>query len=336
MRILVLTNMYPPHAYGGYEYLCRDAAERWQAQGHDVVVLTSTVRVAGAEEVSPGVVPVWRSLQLYWDDHVILRPPPWRRLRWELGNKRVLDRVIDEFRPDVVSAWAMGATSLGLLSRAHRRGLPVVLVLADEWPVYGPALDGWLRMFARRRLAGRVAQALTGLPTLPPRLDTIGPACFASDALRTAVRARSPWSFPNSTVVHLGIETREFAAAGQRGLDAGSETASASGGSPPVERPWQWKLLYVGRIDRRKGIDVAVRALALCPPAATLSIVGRGDDEVREELAQLATELGLADRVTFDHVPRDELAAVYRAADAFIFPPTWEEPFGLVPLEAMA
>ena len=33
---------------------------------------------------------------------------------------------------------------------------------------------------------------------------------------------------------------------------------------------------------------------------------------------------------------REELPAAYRAADVFVFPSTWSEPFGLVPIEAMA
>src|ERR1051325_10801161 len=45
---------------------------------------------------------------------------------------------------------------------------------------------------------------------------------------------------------------------------------------------------------------------------------------------------GLTDRVAFDVVDRSELASRYRDSDVFVFPTIWEEPFGLVPLEAMA
>ena len=49
------------------------------------------------------------------------------------------------------------------------------------------------------------------------------------------------------------------------------------------------------------------------------------------------TELGLGGRrVRFDEVPRSQLAMRYRDADALVFPSEWEEPFGLVPVEAMA
>jgi hypothetical protein len=42
MRALVITNLYPPHALGGYELSCRDVVDRWRAAGHDVEVLTTT------------------------------------------------------------------------------------------------------------------------------------------------------------------------------------------------------------------------------------------------------------------------------------------------------
>ena len=47
-------------------------------------------------------------------------------------------------------------------------------------------------------------------------------------------------------------------------------------------------------------------------------------------------DLGLDDRVRFAHTSRDRLGDVYSAADAVVFGVEWSEPFGLVPLEAMA
>ena len=40
------------------------------------------------------------------------------------------------------------------------------------------------------------------------------------------------------------------------------------------ERPWRWRLLYVGRVERRKGVDVAIRALARLPEEDELLISG--------------------------------------------------------------
>ena len=100
-------------------------------------------------------------------------------------------------------------------------------------------------------------------------------------------------------------------------------------------------LLFVGRIQPLKGLDVAVRALAQLPQRdAVLVVVGGasgadGDAEVRRVHA-LADELGVADRVRFvPPQPHHLLSSWYRAADVSIVP-SRSESFGLVALEAAA
>jgi phosphatidyl-myo-inositol dimannoside synthase len=98
-------------------------------------------------------------------------------------------------------------------------------------------------------------------------------------------------------------------------------------------------LLTVARLwsgDPYKGVDVTIRALpeiARAQPTVKYLVVGRGDDQPR--LAQLAQDLGVADRVIFaGFVPTTELAAHYRLADGYVMPS--QEGFGIVYLEAMA
>jgi len=100
-------------------------------------------------------------------------------------------------------------------------------------------------------------------------------------------------------------------------------------------------VLFVGRIQPLKGVDVAVRALAaLRDPSAVLVIVGgpSGPDGDHEEAAMhaLVAELGIAHRVRFvAPQPHDELVSWYRAADVCVVPSRTES-FGLVALEAAA
>jgi glycosyltransferase involved in cell wall biosynthesis len=84
-------------------------------------------------------------------------------------------------------------------------------------------------------------------------------------------------------------------------------------------------------------VATAIESLPRLPPAATLRIVGEGDEPYRQELQALAARLGVADRVRFEPARAPEaLPEVYRGADAVLFPVQWAEPWGLVPLEAMA
>jgi D-inositol-3-phosphate glycosyltransferase len=100
-------------------------------------------------------------------------------------------------------------------------------------------------------------------------------------------------------------------------------------------------LLFVGRIQPLKGLDVAVRALAaLEDPRALLVVVGGasgrdGRSEV-ERIDKLAATLGVADRIRFtDPQPHHLLSTYYRAADVVLVP-SRSESFGLVALEAAA
>jgi glycosyltransferase involved in cell wall biosynthesis len=106
------------------------------------------------------------------------------------------------------------------------------------------------------------------------------------------------------------------------------------------------RILSVGRLVPRKGVDTVIEALALLRDRGfadtELLIVGGGGntgsdtDPESTRLALLAADLGLRGHVKFlGQVPREDMPAIFRSADAVVCTP-WYEPFGIVPLEAMA
>lgn len=125
-------------------------------------------------------------------------------------------------------------------------------------------------------------------------------------------------------VIPFGIPTERFAPA--PGLLARAAELRSAHDRPVV--------LFVGRLVYYKGVDVLVRAMADVP--ADLVCIGRGPLE--PELRELASGLGIADRVTFlPPQPDEELAAWFRAADVFCLPSVARsEAFGLVQIEAHA
>lgn len=318
--VLALTNMYPPHAFGGAEMVCRDVMTRFRDRGWRTSVLTTDLRLQGVDDaLDERRSGVFRDLRFYWNDHRLLRPSVLRCAVIERHNHRALARALDTVQPDVISVWTVGAMSLSLLTVLVDAGIPMVFCVCDDWLVYGPDLDPWTRRFASRPRLASIAERVAGVPARVADLGSAGTFCFVSGATEARAEEKSRWTFPDAHVVHHGVDITEFP------LDR-----------EPAARPWTWKLLYVGRLDRRKGIETAIRALAPLPPEATLTIMGRGDPAEEERLHALVARLDAADRVLFSHCGRDQLREVYASADVLIFPSVWTEPFGLTPLEAMA
>ena len=130
-------------------------------------------------------------------------------------------------------------------------------------------------------------------------------------------------------IVAPGVEQAFFAPGDKRGARHALSLPSG-----PV-------LLFVGRIQPLKGVDVAVRALAeLNRPDALLLVVGgasglEGSVEVARVM-NLIDELGVRDQVRFvDPQPHHILSTYYRAADIVVVP-SRSESFGLVAAEAAA
>jgi D-inositol-3-phosphate glycosyltransferase len=156
--------------------------------------------------------------------------------------------------------------------------------------------------------------------------DAICVSCTEEERQFVSLYGRPPG---NLEIVAPGVE-HAFFAPGDKG--GARHALDLSGG--PV-------LLFVGRIQPLKGVDVAVQALAeLRRPDATLIIVGgaSGDDGDAElqRLHDLIDSCGVTDQVRFvEAQPHHMLSTYYRAADVVVVP-SRSESFGLVALEAAA
>jgi D-inositol-3-phosphate glycosyltransferase len=138
-------------------------------------------------------------------------------------------------------------------------------------------------------------------------------------------------------LVRLGAEMRRITV-----VPCGVDLDLFRPDGPAAERdPARPRLLVVSRLVERKGIGDVIAALAELPGAELLIAGGPaiehldGDPEARR-LSRLARRHGVSGRVRLlGGIEREALPALYRSADAVVCAP-WYEPFGMVPLEAMA
>jgi len=320
MNILVISNLFPPDAIGGYEILCSQVAAALAHRGHRVSVLTSEPPAATGSthqalaDANPSV-RVRRELTLTAPfGGGVPRSRTWRRTVGR-RNADVTRRVLEQDRPDVVFIWSQLRLTLGAAQASERAGLPVCYTMND------PHLAGYAPRkptLSPRGLVGAL------LDRGPYRSDTARALALEnvtciSDVVEEDLR-RGGAPLPDPKIIHQGIPIERFPMKDDPGA---------------LRTPL--RLLYAGQLLDYKGPDVLLRAAARLRGeggrSVRVSMVGGGP--MRAELEALASALSL--EVDFvGAVEHGRMPQIYREHDVMAFTSTWREPFGLTHLEAMA
>ncbi len=347
MKILIVSNLYPPHYIGGYELRCAQVAEALSGAGHQVKVLTSRYGCDSEnvyEEEINGV-RIERSLgqYVYGCQRPISRPYFIGFVKRQLRDARHLIRNLNAFKPDVVNWWSISGLTKAILSIPKMRGIPDIFCIDDIWMIeeqdrYPGGVDPWTSawreenkpwywrpmfvwaMAAWKRRILKEGIDLTGRPFEPVH------ACFVSKFLR-AEYEKHGIKFPSAEVIYGGISIEKFYC--RREFEGGAQR--------PV------RLLYAGQIISQKGLDTVVKALCLLPSSlremTVLTVVGEDHtigSQYLEKIKNSVRDLQLEQHVQFIG-PRmyDEMPAIYRNHDVFVAPTMLQEGQGRTLIEAM-
>ena len=153
-----------------------------------------------------------------------------------------------------------------------------------------------------------------------------------SFSLRRAARSSALVLATNHETGHLlsragGRNVRLF-------LDSGIPSSFISERPVRTPRDRPFTLLWVGRMERRKALPLALEALAQNQDLNAKLLIA-GDGEMRTQWEQYARRLHPVNKVGFlGHVPWNEMAGLYESADAFVFT-SLRDSFGTQVLEAM-
>ena len=315
MRALFVSNLYPPDYLGGYEILCAQIREELLKRGHEISVLTSAPAGAALDPASePGV---HRDLRLIRDFQRPYGNERGPKILTTRANYRVASEFLARERPEIVFVWSQLRLSLGPARAAHDANIPVAYTMNDMHPASYVAGGFGL---SPRRLARYALENLLFPDTCMQSLDLRHATCISRSLKERLVVAGLPLA--SARVIYQGIPLERF---------------------PPKQAPGSLgdplRLLFVGQLHAYKGVHTLLEAFARAAARATrelqLTIVGEGPQDYVKRLHALADEA--PGRVSFSaKVPYDELPGVYRAHDAFVFPSTSVEAFGLTFLEAMA
>jgi glycosyltransferase involved in cell wall biosynthesis len=329
MRVLFISNYFPPHHVGGYEELCQEVAEGLERRGHDLAVLTSR-RGEPSSADHAGPVFRWLHTEIDYDAGQIPLQFLIGRGRRARKNLVALERVLREWQPDVVMVWAMWNLSREILAHIETRvDIPIVYYLADYWPTLPDAFVLHWQAPARHPLARWPKSLMAGLSRRLSRgRHSAAPLAFervlcVSAAVRDRL-VRDGVRFGDVRVVHNGISLS----------------------TPPLRSLLNRRLtgteiraVYLGRLTAEKGLDVALRALALARGAGVdvhLSIVGSGASWYEDELVNQASTLGISSRVSFlGRVERSVIPEILAGAHVMVVPSIWPDPLPRVIQEGM-
>ncbi len=312
----MVSTLYPPVAFGGYEVECAGVVERLRER-HDVLVLTSA---AGEAPSVPGV---RRELALLTPDARGAVRSPAAALRAVAAARSAL-----EWGPELVYAWNGSSIPHAALRALADSGVPLAFRVCEHW--FGGLFtrDQFLReLLPERRSPPRSlwsagCRALNALPSMRLRATAPLRAAISWNAHTLQRMVRTP-PFIDVALERVGHSVPRY----------GDQYAAVK--RAPAAEP---EIVFLGRVTPYKGLEVAIRALALLRaerfPSARLVVVGPEDAEHGAELRALAEQLGVARAVAWrGQQPPEQAAAALARAHALIVPSVWDEPFPLVTIE---
>lgn len=297
---------------GGMNVYVRELSRELARQGHEVDVFTrrEDARAPETETLAPGL----------------------RVVRLEAGPSAPLDKeAAPPFIPEFAAAMGRFAAADGARydvvhghywqgaaageSFARAAGAPHVVMFHTLGEVKNRARVSEREPLARIRRERELAASADAILTAGAHEHALLERHYGADRARMA-------SIP------CGVDTERFR---PRDREACRRALGIEG-----ERP---ALLWVGRLEKLKGVDILIDALAQLREADPLLLAVGGDGgagALRAELEERARVAGLAANVRFTGaVAHEELPAWYAAADVCVAP-SYYESFGLVAVEALA
>ena len=329
MKVLVLSDYYPPNTKGGADIAAERLSAEIASRGHSVCVLTTVENRADAVTDTVRGVHVRRIVSSYPSrlrNYVAVYNPL---------TVRPVAAKIAEFRPDVIHAHNIHThISFQALMTARQASVPVILTAHDHQLFCSGKFDCMdpenpaavsaaqcarcqrIRFFPLRNRLIRRAVQLSGARILA-----------VSSALKQDLIANG-YDASTIDVVHNGIDPTS--------MEVSEERVRAFARRHALEG--KKVILFGGRVSHAKGIDQAVAALGRLPRDLNFVflVLGSSEDYI-SYILQLGHRLSVEHRTVFlPWLSGDDLKAAYALSHVCLTPSIYREPFNLINIEAMA
>jgi len=320
MKILILSDLYPPYYKGGHEIRCKMVAEGLYKKGHNVFVLTSRYGVTGKKTNGK----IFRSLYFYsildGTKGLTRRCKQIKLAILSRLNYFIANKMMNRVNPDLVYAGQVSGISIFPIKAIQKRDIPIVYHQGNYFFV-DLVKDFTCERNKIKRFYRKVIFGFSGLDRFNfKHIITVSEA-----VKKKFVDAGFPKE--NIAIIRRSIP---------------SESVKKEYKKAPNFRRKKIKLLYVGRISRQKGIHIAIKVINYLRNNVgieniSLDIIGDGNKNYKKELQAVIEKSKLKDHIIFrGKMLQEEVFKEYCKYDLLLVPSIWEEPSANTILESMA
>ncbi len=323
MKILFLSNLFPPYYKGGYELRCAEVANALQSRGHDVSIITSMHNFS-SPVVDGHIYRVLRYIpdEITTDMFLGKIKRPWKYLAAHSRvnsisryNARTVAKIISSTRPDVAYIWNLDDLTIAPLIPLHKNRIPCVFSLGERWLL--KSLNFYTKCNLIRKSIRRLITNIAN-PELLLSEGTFLPnsRCLYDEHINAGLPPERVF------ILNRGVRVPKTI--------------------PALPDTRIIRILFAGRICEEKGINIAIQAAVelkkdKTAPQFELNIAGYGKEDEIIRLKQQIDTGGLTHKVNYlGHLSWEKLADLRHSHHIYIFPSIWVDPFPVVLLEAMA
>lgn len=314
MKILYINSLYSPYIEGGAEISLKLIVEGMKKMGYEVAVL-SLVPEKVFEETDEDGVKVYRAglKNFYWP-YGQQRPATPKRLAWHVRDsynramRAYVREVLQREQPDVVSCHNLAGWSIAVWDEIHQNGVPIVQVLHD------------LYLLCANSNMYRGDSPCDSQCVDCRLLRWKHPA--KSDQI-SAVVGISRSILDRFTEMGYFNQAKKFVIHNTRSVPAPPPKMKRAAGQP-------LRVGYLGTLSKIKGIEWLIEQFQSLDINASLTIGGRGKASYEERLKSLVTQKNIS---FVGYVKPEEF---YKGIDVLVVPSLWQEPLGMVAIEALA
>src|SRR5690606_13880507 len=314
MKILYINALYSPLIEGGAEISLKLIVEGMKSLGHEVAVLSMMPEKGLKKDEVDGVTVYRAGLHNQYWPFSTGKHSKIRRLAWHYQDQsntemaKIVQEIISLEKPDVVSCHNIVGWSAAIWKPIHDSGIPIVQVLHDLYLLCPNS-----NMFKNEQ--------------------TCETQCFSCKLLRSNHAEKSKQVSAvvgiSNSILQRFISFGYFQNA-SKNIIYNTRTISNPPLKPARTANQPIRFGYIGTLSRVKGLEWLIEQFQKLNFEASLTIAGKGEKIYEEQLKDLASY------ATIEFVGYVNSTEFLAEIDVLIVPSLWEEPLGMVAIEALA